>query len=599
MNIRQTFLCTLLLTCVVSATAGPRSKEKARQIAENFLFSQAAFSNATGLSVPLDGLAQGKARGAAEATPPYYVLNVEGGNGGYIIVSGDDTFREVLGYSEAGQFQPDSLPDGLAYWLQFLTEEMEYYQNGATLTASRNIVLNASASVSPMLRSHWGQGAPFNAQIPVTSTDYTADMDGHAAVGCVALSMGQIMNYWSYPSQGQNAHTNATYTAATVNFAAQTYNWDNILDNYGPYMEGKDNTRVKRATYTQEQADEVAKLCYHLGVATDMAWGSTDDGSSGTANCYALSGLINYFGYNRYAYAQPRSTIAPSAFQSLLISELQAGRPVMYSGSASTDGSATGHFFILDGYDAATSTFHFNWGWQGIGNGYYALSALVPDETEPTANYNYRQIALIGVQPQEQYFASTPAVHAGSFTLQSTTINKGERVRVTAQDFFHDDHKFEGKYGIAIYSTNGTLEAEQLVSIYGLVSGTYTNYPLDFYSPYFNRMVPDGQHIMRMVMKSSDGTYYPLHSTFGNPESWQVTVRSGTTWRDPGTVTFTPITQEETNGISDITSEPTLVGTEYYTTDGIRVSEPTRGGITLCRKTYADGTVTTEKILRK
>lgn len=596
MNIKQTFLSVLFLTCVFSATAGPRSKEKIKQIAENFMLSQDAFSNATGLGMSFDGPAQGKARNGAMAAPPYYVLNVEGGNGGYIIVSGDDSFREVLGYSESGTFHPDSLPDGLAYWLESLTEEMEYYLSGTPLTASRNRLLGTSTSVSPMLRSHWGQGTPFNAQIPVTSNLYSSDLGGHAAVGCVALSMGQIMNYWSYPSQGQNAHANAIYPSVSINFAEQTYNWNNILDDYGLFVEGKENTRVQRANYSPEQANEVAKLCYHLGVATDMAWGSSEDGASGTANCTALSGLINYFGYNPYAYVQPRSTLAPSEFMSLLISELQAGRPLMYSGSSSVDGSVTGHFFIIDGYDASTSTFHFNWGWQGINNGYYALSALIPDENEPTDNYNYRQIAYIGVQPQALYLASTPAVHAGSFTLQSTTIKKGERARITAQNFFHDDHKFEGRYGIAIYSTSGTLEAEQLVSIYGLVSGTYTNYPIDFYSPYFNRMVPNGEHIMKMVMKSTDGTYYPLHSTFGNPESWRVVVTAGATSRDPGTVTFTPIVQKETNDIDDIASEQKVVRTEYYTMGGIRISEPRPGGITLCRKIYANGKVVTEKV---
>ena len=49
-------------------------------------------------------LTPNKVRGAASTTnerqnPPYYIFNAEG-NGGFVIISGDDRTPEVLGYAK-------------------------------------------------------------------------------------------------------------------------------------------------------------------------------------------------------------------------------------------------------------------------------------------------------------------------------------------------------------------------------------------------------------------------------------------------------------------------------------------------------------------
>jgi len=72
------------------------------------------------------------------------------------------------------------------------------------------------------------------------------------------------------------------HSVYTVDYSQATYRWDLMLDDY---VEGE---------YTAEQAQAVAELCYHVGVASMM--GYREDASS-TDNYYAILALQEHFGY--------------------------------------------------------------------------------------------------------------------------------------------------------------------------------------------------------------------------------------------------------------------------------------------------------------
>lgn len=57
----------------------------------------------------------------------------------------------------------------------------------------------------------------------------------------------------------------------------------------------------------------------------------------------------------------------------LLDAELQAKRPVLYSGSSST----VGHQFVCDGSDG-DGLYHINWGWGGYQDGYLISPSSIP-----------------------------------------------------------------------------------------------------------------------------------------------------------------------------------------------------------------------------
>ena len=96
-------LFSLLCTC---SWAGPRSYSQAKAIAEKKAVEM-------GLQV-LDGssqenLAKGMS-GVVEKQSPYYVFsNAEAK--GFVIVSGDDRFPEIVGYSDQGTYDEAQLPD--------------------------------------------------------------------------------------------------------------------------------------------------------------------------------------------------------------------------------------------------------------------------------------------------------------------------------------------------------------------------------------------------------------------------------------------------------------------------------------------------------
>lgn len=60
-------------------------------------------------------------------------------------------------------------------------------------------------------------------------------------------------------------------------------------------------------------------------------------------------------------------------WEDLLRTELDAGRPVIYAAHGNSAG--VGHAFVCDGYNME-GKFHFNFGWYGYSNGWFASTAL-------------------------------------------------------------------------------------------------------------------------------------------------------------------------------------------------------------------------------
>ena len=88
-----------------------------------------------------------------------------------------------------------------------------------------------------------------------------------------------------------------------------------------------------------------------------------------------------------------------------------------------------------------------------------------------------------------------------------------------------------------------------------------------------------GTYTMRMVMKDTDGTIYPLPAKYGNTESWTVTVSSST---PSGVVTFVadpPVaTYIENVEITSACSQQNPAGDDaWYTLTGTRVAQPGKG----------------------
>lgn len=393
------FILLLLPTMVLAAPVDPNL---AQQIAQNFI-------NSTDDSVSAQSPVNQPRRlkrviKQATETQPYYIFNNE--DGGFVIVAGDDCATPILGYSNEGCIDLDNIPIQLQELLQaYALEIKEAVDNNLQATdevaeswASYRQIPQAqttATAVNALITTSWNQYPYYNIKCP--SDPSLSSLGGHPTTGCVATAMAQIMKYWEYPKKGygSKSYRSEYYGTLYADFGSTAYDWDNM-------------PLKLSASTSSTQNNAVATLMYHCGVAVSMGYNSNGRGSSGAfvvnvggGRASAEEAFKTYFDYastlSGVIWDQSTST---STWSSMLKTELDSKRPILYAGYKSNGG---GHAFICDGYDS-NNKFHFNWGWGGQSNGFYSLTA----GTSGSHNFTQGQQAVIGISPAD---GSSPAKH--------------------------------------------------------------------------------------------------------------------------------------------------------------------------------------------
>ncbi|MDA3912244.1 MAG: C10 family peptidase [Bacteroidales bacterium] len=306
-----------------------------------------------------------------DGNPAVLVFNFEGG--GFLLLSAEDDVFPILGYSYKNHCPKDDLPYGFEVWIENVVHQIGAVR-AHDLNADERIAkaweqfhntpemfrANKEGGLEPMLHSTWDQGKYYNSACP----DDPAGPDKHALTGCVATALGQLMNYFRYPQQGEGyySYTDPTYGFLECNFSEQYYNWDAMgtnLETYNP---------------------DVADFLHHIGVSVDMQYGPNGSGMTNHKGAYTLR---TYFGYADTTEYFFRDSI-DEAFDwtGMLIDHLNQGIPLYYAGWSDTV-FQMGHAFIADGYENSTY-FHFNWGWGGSSDGYFNLNSLTPSGSDFT-----------------------------------------------------------------------------------------------------------------------------------------------------------------------------------------------------------------------
>lgn len=382
-------LILLMLTFVMAMTvmADNVTPEQAQALASKFLQTR----EATGSRVRR---APGTAAQQLTMVPMMkglYVFNVSD-DGGFIIVSGDDRTRSILGYSDSGNIDASSMPDNMRAWLQGYADEIAWLeQNAATITyapakakAISRVGSHSTAAISPLVSTKWNQGTPYNNLCPNYSTG------NRAVTGCVATAMAQVMKYHNWPAKPTKTipgYTTASYGLSLSSLTANvTFDWTNMT-----------NTYTSSATGTTATA--VATLMKYCGWSVQMDYGP----SSGANSNMVATALKEYFDYNSTTTQWvSRSFYTSAKWADLIYHELANNRPVVYGGQS----SGGGHEFVCDGYkyENGTDFFHINWGWGGMSDNYFVLSALDPDQqgiggSSSTDGFHYGQDVVIGIQP--------------------------------------------------------------------------------------------------------------------------------------------------------------------------------------------------------
>lgn len=308
---------------------------------------------------------------------------------GFLIMSAEDAVMPVLAYDFENSIDIGNLAPGLEVLLAQYREEIAIVRRQqlppsekiraawAELRQPSTRGTRASAVVGPLIQSRWNQNRYYNYLCP-QDENAPSGYDGRVPNGCVAVAMSQIIFYYRFPESGFGSHTNYTeYGSFHVNFGQQHYNYDAMCDELNYFN------------------NEVAKLIFHCGTAVNMMYGA--DGS-GAYSGDVPNAMSTYFRYSPTAHQIIKHNYSDSTWHVMLKNELDALRPVYYSGY-STEG---GHAFICDGYNT-DDYFHFNFGWGGNGNGYFVTESI--DESEDAVGgYSYGQSAIVELYPIESNY---------------------------------------------------------------------------------------------------------------------------------------------------------------------------------------------------
>ena len=389
---RRLFSLLLLGALLAGGTvcAGPVSPERAARVAGNFWHNALGMKRGGEL---VDRTAEWEFGSIYLFTHP---------QGGFVMVAADDGARPILGYSPSGTIDPQALPAGLRDWLGMYQAQLDFVRehkcapyradNDEWQMLECGIAQKGpqEEGVGPLLVTNWDQTAPYNELCPANTV-----------TGCAATAQAQLMKYWNYPAfgSGQHGYTCRGYGVQEADFGHTLYDWDHM---------------PARALVTSTDAERraVATLMYHCGVALEMEYHGAGEGGSSAVGLAEgdyqsiNNSLVKYFRYSPDMYVATKDYgYTNESWRRLLISELDKGHPMVYTGSA-TQG---GHGFVCDGYDSR-QYLHFNFGWSGLGDGYYPVDSISPGVGGAGGNvtytFNLYNQVLIGAVPRHDLAVS-------------------------------------------------------------------------------------------------------------------------------------------------------------------------------------------------
>ncbi len=228
----------------------------------------------------------------------------------------------------------------------------------ATFTAHTvDRLMEERVEVGPLITSVWDQGDPYNDWCPIGD-------QGRCVVGCVATAFAQIMAYHQWPPEGEGEFSYywsgdqscGGSTPGQTLFAdfSDPYDWDNIIDNCYFGCE-------------PETVSAIAELCYEVGVACEMNYGSC---ASGAWPARMLTMMPQHFRYKDSISEIFRSDYTLEGWFAQIQQQIDLGLPTQYT--------IYSHAIACDGYriDGELLQYHMNYGWADGHNAWYVLDNL-------------------------------------------------------------------------------------------------------------------------------------------------------------------------------------------------------------------------------
>lgn len=427
-----------------------------------------------------------------------YIIDLP--EGGWAAYTTDPRARHtVLAYTTEGRFCYDSLPEPMQLWLQDYELQLSDTTGTAAMVAARRVAPSASsmaarvieevtatnaAAISPLTKSQWIQSSPYNQLCPTLH-------DSLCIVGCVATAWSQLSYFHKYPASANFNYLyiwakGATTLSGTVN---STYNYT--------YMSNSVTTSSPASAKTA-----VATLCRDWGYAAQMDYGPK---SSGAVPITACTAAIDKFGFDKTMLTHYHNYYDDDDWDAILLAELQAGRPMLYSGWTTAGG---GHSFICDGYNG-NGLFHFNYGWGG--SGYYCAT------TAMQSGYNRSQQVQTDIRPAHgNAYNGMVACSTGDLTGTVSTSTSSKN-KVTF--YFADSVRIALHHATAFYYTICCENCSTGVKTYGDV---VTSNRAAVGDRYLNYKPGAASVVMPAGTTLAAGTYrcYPVYRT-STSAAWQ------------------------------------------------------------------------------
>lgn len=294
-----------------------------------------------------------------------------------MVVPADDEVVPVLGETEQADYTLE-LPPNVEEWLTEYADEVDWLQNGKRLvigdetpeeTPDEEPNTEGRKDIPYMVKTKWGQGKPYNNRLTIQGAK--------CLTGCSATTIAQIMHYWG--TQG--------YHRGCTELPAYQWSGGRKVEALPPITSFDYAHLTLGKPKTTAEINAVATLMEYVAKAI-----KSDFGTDSTA---AWPSVLTPLLKSRLRLGDVRqvkaSSLGQEGFATAIYDELAAGRPVEMSGRHANGG----HSFVCDGYRVSDGKFHFNWGWEGDSDGWYAMTALNPG----SRTYNSSKSARIGICP--------------------------------------------------------------------------------------------------------------------------------------------------------------------------------------------------------
>ena len=312
-------------------------------------------------------------------------------------------------------------------------------------TATRGTIQETGGNIVVLLETaSWGQNYPFNNQCWTSYGGTT-----HAKTGCVSTAYAIVLRYHCYPTEGTE---NKLYNCQSGEVMTdRVYDWDNM-------------PLVYDGNWNETQIYEVSKIMSHLAhahMSTFGAGGTTANEERETAK------LNRFFNYPKIAASYQRE-FTQSEWEAKIRESLDNGCPIPYAANNSGTGDSR-HMFVIDGY-TDNGYYHFNFGWNGSGNGWFKLNNITPYQGDNYSwNSNSEHYANFNLMPDVARYTVTATVaptNAGTVAINKnqaaneTTADLFEGTQVTLTAKANDGYAFSHwSKGEEIISTENTFKA--------------------------------------------------------------------------------------------------------------------------------------------